>query len=96
MNSIPEALFKKLCFIFHRGFVEARLLALQDKAQQAQDLADAFEIMPGYLPEWNNESLDRIRAHLHEYQDKYGRLSFDYLSILDMDNQEFADIHSKW
>jgi len=96
MKPIPETLFRKLCYIFHRGFVEARHLAMQKQADQARDLADAFEIMPGYLPDWNEDSLDLIRSHLHAYQDKYGKTSFDYLSVLDMDNDKFTEVLSRW
>ncbi len=69
MKPIPEVLFKKLCYILHRGFVEARLLATH-KPEQARDLADAFESTPAYLPNWNAERLALIRSHLSEYQDK--------------------------
>ncbi len=95
MQPIPEILFKKLCFILHRGFVEARLLATH-KPDQAHDLADAFEIIPGYLPNWQKDSLALIRSHLHDYQDKYGPSPFEYLAILDMDDEAFTSIFSKW
>ncbi len=88
MKKMPDVLFNKLCYILHRGFVEARLLATH-RPEQARDLADAFEIIPGYLPNWNAASLDLIRSHLHDYQDKYGPSPFDYLAALDMDDAEF-------
>lgn len=95
MKPIPPVLFKKLCFILHRGFVETRLLATH-RPDQAHDLADAFEIIPGYLPNWGADSLDLIRSHLHEYQDRYGPSPFDYLSILDMDDEAFSTTYAKW
>jgi hypothetical protein len=95
MKPIPEILFKKLCYILHRGFVEARLLATH-RPQQASDLADAFEIIPGYLPSWHEASLGMIRSHLHEYQDKYGPSPFDYLAILDMAEEEFMATLSRY
>ena len=55
MKKMPDVLFNKLCYILHRGFVEARLLATHRRGQ-ARDLADAFEIIPGYLPNWNAAS----------------------------------------
>jgi hypothetical protein len=89
MQAIPDALFRKLCFIFHRGFVESRKLASMGNDEQAHDLADAFEVMPGYLPDWGEESFDLIRSHLESYQSKYGPETFDYLAVLDMADEEF-------
>jgi len=96
MRPVPEVLFRKLCYIFHRGFVEARLLALGKNDSQAADLADAFEILPGFLADWDEGNLGEIRSCLKTYQHKYERLSFDYLAILDMDNAQFMEFHSKW
>jgi hypothetical protein len=90
MQSIPEALFRKLCYILHRGFVESRELARMKNDEQAHDLADTFEVMPGYLADWNDESLALIRSHLESYQSKHGRESFDYLGVLDMADEEFV------
>ena len=95
MKRLPDVLFKKFCFIFHRGFVEARLLALGNQDQQAHDLADAFEYLPGFLPEWEDANLAVIRATLQEYQGKY-QSAFDYVSILDMDDQTFTELLPKW
>ncbi|MBM3994397.1 MAG: hypothetical protein FJ303_09635 [Planctomycetes bacterium] len=89
MKSIPEPLFRKLCFILHRGFVECRNLARVGNDEQAEDLADAFEVMPGYLLDWGDETLMLIRSHLESYQNKYGTDSFDYLAVLDMADEEF-------
>ena len=96
MNPLPDVLLKKMCYIFHRGFVESRLLVMQQKDVQAHDLADAFEIIPGYLPNWDSESLDLIREHLESYQSKYGPSPFDYLAVLDMDDKCFMETHTKW
>ncbi len=92
---MPEVLFKKLCYILHRGFVEARLLATH-RPEQARDLADAFEIIPGYLPNWDSDHLDQIRSHLSEYQHKYGRSPFDYIAVLDMDDEAFMATLSRF
>ena len=96
MRPIPEPLFRKLCFIFHRGFMESRTLARLKNDEQALDLADAFEVMPGYLPDWNEESLGLIRSHLETYQGKYGLETFNYLAVLDMDDEEFMATLSKY
>jgi hypothetical protein len=96
MKSIPEPLFRKLCYILHRGFVEMRELARVGNHEQAHDLADAFEVIPGYLPDWNDESLELIRSHLEAYQNKYGAETFDYLAVLDMADEEFIATMSKY
>ena len=96
MPSVPEPLFRKLCFIFHRGFVESRKLARIGSDEQAHDLADAFEVMPGYLPDWDDESLGLIRSHLETYQKKYGAETFDYLTVLDMADEEFMATLSRY
>ena len=96
MQPIPEILFRKICYIFHRGFVESRQLANARRDEQAHDLADAFEPMPGFLPEWSDENLALIRSHLESYQNKYGPSAFDYIAILDMDNDKFGEVLSRW
>jgi hypothetical protein len=95
MKPMPDVLFRKLCYILHRGFVEARLLATH-RPQQAHDLADAFEVIPGHIPDWNDESLALIRSYLQTYQSKYGPSPFDYLSVLDMDDAEFMAVLSRF
>lgn len=96
MQSIPEPLFRKLCFIFHRGFVESRKLARLKNYGQALDLADTFEVMPGYLPDWRDESLDLIRSCLGTYQKKYRAETFDYLAVLDMADEDFKKTLAKY
>jgi len=73
---------RRLLFILHRGFVEARLLALSERSQQLFDLADALETIPGCLEQWNEEDLEAIRFNLQNYQRKHGPRAFDYLSYL--------------
>src|ERR1041385_3196176 len=68
MMQSPKILFRKLCYVFNRGFVEVRELVRSGKDDQAHDLADAFEVMPGYLPNWDEESLALIRSHSETYQ----------------------------
>ena len=96
MQPIPETLFRKLCFIFHRGFMESRKLARLKNDEQALDLADTFEVMPGYLPDWDEERVGLIRSHLETYQNKYAHETFDYLAVLDMDDEEFMASLSKY
>ena len=93
MNSM---LFQKVCYILHRGFVESRLLALQAKHQQLFDLADAFEQIPGFMADWNDDRLEAIRSNLRIYQCKYPPSTFDYLGILEMDDHEFTEVLSHY
>jgi hypothetical protein len=95
MNAIPDVLFNKLCYILHRGFVEARNLATH-RPRQTHDLADAFETIPSYLQNWNGESLNLIRSTLRDYQEKYGPSPYDYLAILDMNDEEFMTTCSRY
>jgi hypothetical protein len=88
--------FRKLCFLLHWGFVESRKLAQRSRTEQHYDLADAFEQIPGFLPEWNEENLDLIRSNLRTYQEKYGSLAFDYLAILEMNDDQFMEVLSSW
>jgi hypothetical protein len=96
MNPASDVLVRKLCYILHRGFVESRRLAQQAQDQQLFDLADAFEQIPGFVPDWNDQCLDQVRSNLRIYQGKYGPKAFDYLGILDMDDQAFMDVLSRW
>ena len=68
--------------------MESRNLARLKNDEQALDLADTFEVMPGYLPNWDEERLALVRSHLQCYH-KYGAETFDYLSVLDMADEEF-------
>ncbi len=72
MPSKSDPLYRKLCQILHWGFVEARRLACVENHEQGRDLADAFEVIPSYLSDWNDESLGLIRSTLHQYQEKHG------------------------
>ena len=92
MMALPDVMLRKMCYLFHRGFVEARLLALQKKHEQGSDLADAFEIVPECLLDWNEASVALIRSYLEPYENKYGPSAFDYISILDMDDASFMEL----
>jgi hypothetical protein len=96
MPSIPDPLFRKLCYILHWGFVEARRRARAGNDEQGHDLADAFEIIPGHIPDWNDESLALIRSYLQTYQSKYGSKGFNYLAVLEMDDAEFMAVLSRF
>lgn len=90
-----ELLFKKLYYILHRSLVDARNAALAKDHAKVYDLADAFEILPGFMAQWEDGHLDLIRDILARYQAKYGAAAFDYLSILDMDEGHFLDVYGR-
>jgi hypothetical protein len=96
MNPVPGVLFRKLCYVLHRGFLESRKLARQGQDQQLFDLADAFEQIPGFFPDWSEECLHLVRSNLQTYQGKYAGKAFDYVGILDMDDRAFMDVLSRW
>jgi hypothetical protein len=83
MNVTQTDLRKRLLYILHLGFVEARLLALGQKYQQIFDLADAMELLPRYVDECTDENLESIRFVLKNYQEKYPESRFDYLARLE-------------
>jgi hypothetical protein len=83
MKEPPENIKLRLLFILHRGFVEARLLAGGNKTQQVFDLADALELIPGMLKNWQEGDLERVRSLLKTYQDKYPIGGFNFICRLD-------------
>ena len=83
MNTTSQDLRKRLLFILHWGFAEARLLALDEKHQQIFHLADALEILPRYVDECSDEDLELIHFVLKDYKEKYPESRFDYLAYLE-------------
>ena len=90
---VNQASLKKQEMILHRGFVEIRNLALRKAYQQIFDLADTFEIIPAMMENWEEGNLDRVRALLQEYQDKYPGFAFDYVSMLNMSDDKFLEVY---
>jgi len=62
---------KRLLFILHRAWVEARELAGMKKSEQLYDLADAVHPIPAYMSRWRPEDLEAIRFNLKTYCEKY-------------------------
>jgi hypothetical protein len=91
-TTIDSNLLKKLHFILHRGFVEARDLARKRACEQLQHLADTFEILPTLIDAWEESHLGRIRGILRQYQEKYPETAYDYLAILDLSDTTFAEV----
>jgi len=76
---------KRLLFILHLGWVEARELARLKKAEQLYDLADALHPIPGYMSRWRPEYIEAIRFNLKTYCEKYPNAAkrFQYMEFLD-------------
>ncbi len=96
MKTMSEVLLKKIYYLLHRSLVESRNLALRQRHEQIHDLADTFEIIPSFLLNWDDESLDRIREIIESYQSKYKPEAYDYLSVLNMDDEEFEEVFEVW
>jgi len=82
MKEPPDDIKIRLLFILHRGLVEIRLLAQAHKDRQIFDLADALELIPGMVKNWQEGDLERVRSLLKTYQDKYPVGGFDFASRL--------------
>ena len=58
-------------------------MAKDGKAQQAYDLADTLENIPGFLVNWEEAHLGRIQTQLEHYQSKYKGISWhDYAKYI--------------
>jgi hypothetical protein len=79
----PPAIQARLLRILHRAFVQSRNLALSGDSQQVADLADTFELLPELMARWDGSSLGRIRDLLTEYQARHPAGGYEYLSLLD-------------
>jgi hypothetical protein len=82
MIELQSDLARRMLYIFHLGFVEARMLAQAERCEQIVDLADALEPLPVYLDNWRDEFLELVEGNLRTYQDKYPGVCFDYLKYL--------------
>ena len=47
------------------------------------------------MARWQDEHLDLIRQILSDYQARHPRTAFDYLSILNMDDDDFLRVYGK-
>ena len=84
MQTMPANLSKRLLYIIHRGLTQARNLALGQNCEQIADLADALEILPGYVKEdCSEDDVEMIRFVLRNYQEKYPGSCYDYTAMLD-------------
>jgi hypothetical protein len=84
-NLAPPVVQVRLLRILHRAFVQARNLALRGGGQELYDLADTFELLPELMTRWDETTLDRIRSILAEYGASHPQSGYEYLSLLDAD-----------
>jgi len=80
-TSTPAA--ARLLYILHRGLTEIRNLALDSGQGQIADLADALEILPGMVENWNDDKSEMAHFVLQNYQSKYPGRAYDYVGQLD-------------
>jgi hypothetical protein len=71
-------------YILHHGLNELRNRAIGHDAQSA-DLADALEVFPGMLLNWDDDRQDMARWILRDYQSKHPEEAFDYPGHLEED-----------
>jgi hypothetical protein len=84
----PAAIQTRLLHILHRAFVHARNLAQGGDCRQLYELADTFEILPELMTQWDQTTVDRIRAILAEYDAGHPNCGYEYLSLLNGDEGE--------
>ena len=83
MKTPPTEILHPLLYILHRGLSDLRYIARDNKNEQAYELADTLENIPGFLTNWEPHYLDQIQAQLERYQTKYKDVSCqDYIKYL--------------
>jgi hypothetical protein len=96
MTENTSFLLRKLHYILHRSYIEARNLALGQHHQQLFDLADYFELIPFMLDNLDETGLARIRGFLGGYQTKYPASATNYVYLLDLTEANFHDLTKPW
>lgn len=61
----------RILYVLHEGLSDLRYLARDGKHEQASDLADTLENIPGFLANWKDEHIEQIEKQLRSYQSKY-------------------------
>ncbi len=92
----PAELLDKLSFVIHWSCVEIRQFIREGRFEQAVDLADIAEHVPGFLPSWKEEYLAIVIDSFQRYQAKYGNKVFDYVGYLSMDKASYQNHYGKW
>ncbi|HMF97680.1 MAG TPA: hypothetical protein VKE96_25450 [Vicinamibacterales bacterium] len=74
---------RRVLFVLHRGWVEARLLAAAGLTEQLRELADALEPIPRLLWLGQQDWTKLVRLNLSVYEERYRGRCFEYLATLD-------------
>jgi hypothetical protein len=83
MKTPNEQLLRSLLYVLHRGLSDVRYISRAGRTEQAFDLADALENVPGYIIDWTDDKLPLVVEQLRKYQEKYNEMSwFDYTKYL--------------
>jgi hypothetical protein len=82
-TEIQPDLSQRLLYVLHLGFVETRLLALENRLQQVYDLADVMEVLPSLLCQGEQEARSKMLSLLQGYREKHPDSTFDYSKYLD-------------
>ncbi len=84
MKNPPQNILHRLLYVLHKGFSDVRYIAKAGKSEQAYELADTMENIPGFIADWQDDHLEKIVQQLHRYQDKYREVSwYDYAKYLE-------------
>jgi len=83
MKAPPDHVLHNVLFVLHLGLSDLRYVAKAGRTEQAFELADTLENIPGLLDEWAEGHLDLIKKQLELYQAKYSSISSsDYAKYL--------------
>jgi hypothetical protein len=80
---------RKLLIVLHKACSEIRALVMLREQQRAYDLADTVEFIPELMLHWREENWEVIRNALGDYRSKYPGSGFNYMSLMDMEDEEF-------
>ncbi len=71
MQLAPPKVLHRVLYVLHVALSDLRYLAKGGKNEQAYELGDALENIPGLLVNWEDGNLEKIKAQLEAYQVKY-------------------------
>ena len=74
----------RLLFVLHRAWIESRLLSRQGNCEQAEELADLMEIVPGIIAYQKEEDLKILKEGLAAYVKRF-ESRFDYPAALELE-----------
>jgi hypothetical protein len=84
MKIAPPHIIHRTLFVLHVALSDLRYLAKAGKNQQAYELGDTLENIPGFLVDWEDGHLDKIKNQLEAYSAKYGKEGLcEYAKYLD-------------